>query len=152
MWVIKFVKLPVCKVLCQINEAWSCTTVTTWTITPINYYLWLCPRYKSVLKCAVTAKSKIFKQDKSSNDFLPSLLLTLAKTGPWLLDSWEELWKDDGGKLDTSGLSHTSVNQSQRKNDKDKGWVECTYSYVTVCRLTVALIWKLNEKKMITLH
>lgn len=41
----------------------------------------------------------------------PSLLLTLAKTGPWLLVNWEELLNDDGGRLVTSGLSHTSANQ-----------------------------------------
>lgn len=49
------------------------------------------------------------------NDSSPSLLLTLANTGPWLLDSWEELLKDDGGRLATSGLSHTSVNQSHSR-------------------------------------
>ena len=61
--------------------------------------------------------------DKSRDDFSPSLLLTFAKTGPWLLDSWEELLKEDGGKLDTSGLSHTSVNQSRSKKKKKKTWI-----------------------------
>lgn len=58
--------------------------------------------------------------DQRTDDLLPSLLLTLAKTGPWLLDSWEELLKDAGGKLNTSGLSHTSVNQSQSRERDDK--------------------------------
>lgn len=51
--------------------------------------------------------------DIAMNDSSPSLLLTFAKTGPWLLVSWEELLNDDGGRLATSGLSHTSVNQSK---------------------------------------
>lgn len=54
------------------------------------------------------------------NNYSPSLLLTLAKTGPWLLDSWEELLKDDDGRLDISGLSQTSVIQPQEKRQR---WV-----------------------------
>lgn len=46
---------------------------------------------------------------------LPSLRLSLAKLGAWLPDSWEELLKDDGGRLETSAASHTSVDQSQRR-------------------------------------
>lgn len=58
--------------------------------------------------------------DKRSDDLLPSLLLTLAKTGPWLLDSWEELLKDAGGKLKTSGLSHASVDQTKSRKKKTR--------------------------------
>jgi len=43
---------------------------------------------------------------------LPSLLFSLAKPALWLLDKWEELLKDEGSRLDNSGLSHNSVNQS----------------------------------------
>ncbi len=73
------------------------------------------------MKRTITAGGKIFKLDSGqSNESLPSLLLTLAKTGPWLLVSCEELLNDDGGRLVTSGLSHTSVNQSQSRKDRDQ--------------------------------
>ncbi len=58
--------------------------------------------------------------DIAMNDSSPSLLLTLANTGPWLLVSWEELLNDDGGRFATSGLSHASVNQSQSRKDRDQ--------------------------------
>lgn len=58
--------------------------------------------------------------DTAMNDSSPSLLLTLANTGPWLLVSWEELLNDDGGRLATSVLSHASVNQSQSRKDGDQ--------------------------------
>lgn len=75
---------------------------------------YLCPGHTSVFKFVLTA---IFKFDicNNSDSSSPSLLLTLAKTGPWLLDSWEELLNDDGGRLDTSGLSHTSVKKITRQ-------------------------------------
>lgn len=48
----------------------------------------------------------------------PSLLLSLAKPGAWLVDSCEELLKDDGGRLETSGLSHTSVTDLKKEQKK----------------------------------
>jgi len=46
----------------------------------------------------------------------PSLRFSLAKPGPWLLDSCEELLKDDGSRPDTSGLWHISGNHMTNTN------------------------------------
>ena len=40
----------------------------------------------------------------NSYRYSPSLRFSLAKPGPWLPDNCEELLKDDGSRLDTSGL------------------------------------------------
>lgn len=77
-----------------------------------------CFRYRSALKCAASASGEMFRLHNGWSDSSPSLLLTLAKTGPWLLVSWEELLNDDGGRLFTSGLSHTSVDQSQSRKGR----------------------------------
>ena len=59
---------------------------------------------------------------KYNTFFLPSLLLSFAKPALWLLDKWEELLKEDGGRLDTSGLSHSSVQPiTKHKGKKELG-------------------------------
>lgn len=55
-----------------------------------------------------SAENKRWAEARSPHS--PSLLLSLAKLGAWLLDSWEELLKDDGGRLASSAPSHSSVN------------------------------------------
>lgn len=45
----------------------------------------------------------------------PSLLLSLAKVGAWLLDSCEELLKAQGGRLASSVPSHSPVNNHKQE-------------------------------------
>lgn len=44
----------------------------------------------------------------------PSLRFSLAKPGPWLLDSCEELLKDNWGKEEANGASQSSAGESTR--------------------------------------
>ena len=54
--------------------------------------------------------------------YSPSLLLTLAKPGPWLLDNCEELLKEDWGRLDTSGPSQLSIKQTWNTKQRISLW------------------------------
>lgn len=74
--------------------------------------LYICIKYFNPIRSSssVPLVKRIF-QSVSAETNSPSLLLSLAKPGAWLLDNCVELLKDDGGRLDTSGLSHTSENQ-----------------------------------------
>ena len=45
----------------------------------------------------------------------PSLRLSFANPGLWLLDSSDELLNDDWGKVDTNGSSQLSVSEKQNK-------------------------------------
>lgn len=101
---------------------------------------------KATLKCATLISSNIFQMDgehSNAYDGSPSLLLTFAKTGPWLLVSWEELLNDDGGRLATSGLSHTSVDQSQSRKRLFKimdSFIEPIHRYFTESYFNVKMV------------
>lgn len=76
----------------------------------------------------------------------PSLLLSLAKPGPWLLDSWDELLKADGGRWDTSDPSQVSVNKQEGgvKKLADQGHLSKDFYAVTLRQINPAPKGKKN--------
>lgn len=73
----------------------------------------------------------------------PSLLLSLAKPGAWLLDSWEELLKDGGGRLERSALSQFSV-EKNAKEKKIKHRDEELLGKKKICHSLLQLIFSLH--------
>lgn len=78
--------------------------------------------------------------------FLPSLRLSLAKHGAWLLDSWEELRKEGGVRPETSAPSHASVSQSEsRRGSTRLETALCIAASGLTAELAASKVWALQR-------